>query len=157
MAAPKQAEVEHDFNQLFQYGDFEEMAAEIQTHTPDYLRKMFNPNNPEVKSGLFRGLVELNAARRTRLDLALGLYTTFCNHAQRILFNGKKSVNVDQLKQTMRKSLFDLIGAEIDRLPNTAKLKAIEKAKLDLDLYAAGLRFNDMDDSEVEQVSNTTS
>jgi hypothetical protein len=154
---PLQREIEQELHKHFNYDDYDTMAGFLGNRTADYLSKLYNPGNPEKPATPFRHLRELWAARETRYELALSMYKTFDLFARRILFNGDKAKAAGFEDKTFRESIYKLIGTEINKLPNTAKLQAIQDVRLELDKYEADLRLHDMDDSEVEQVSNTTS
>jgi hypothetical protein len=154
---PLQREVEQELHRHFNHDDFETMAGYLGYRTGDYLSKLYNPGNPEKPATLFKGLKEIFAAKETRYELALNLYKTFDLFARKILFNGDKGKAVGLKDPQFRDSIFKFIGVELDTLPNTQKLKAVQDLRLELEKYEQGLRFNDVEDSEVEQVSNTAS
>jgi hypothetical protein len=136
---PKQREVEQELHKHFVYDDYDTMADYLGNRTGDYLSKLYNPGNPEKPCSFFKSLRELYAARQTRYELALNIYKTFDLFARKILFNGDKLKTVGFDDASFRESIFKLIGTEINRLPNTAKLKAIQDVRIELEKYEQGI------------------
>jgi hypothetical protein len=152
---PSQREVEHELNLQFKYGDFEDLARELD-RDPDYIRKLFNPNNPEKRSSWYQALRELAAMRRTRHGLAVDVFTVFDRFARQILFNGDKASTGLQDKE-LRDAIFDLVGTEIHKLPYSERLRAVQRARLEIEKFEQALMSMDLDDSDVSVESDRAS
>lgn len=70
---------------------------------------------------------------------------------------GKRPANIDKLKEDAKKGIFEVIGAEIDKLPDAEKLPFIRTARKALENYEQGLMFLGIEDSEAEEVSTAAS
>lgn len=70
---------------------------------------------------------------------------------------GRRPANMDKLKEDAKRGIFEVIGAEIDKLPDAEKLPFIRTARQALENYEHGLMFLDVEDSEAAEVSTTAS
>lgn len=70
---------------------------------------------------------------------------------------GRRPANIDKLKEDAKRGIFEVIGAEIDKLPDAEKLPFIRTARQALENYEQGLMFLDVEDSEAEEVSSAAS
>jgi hypothetical protein len=145
MKLPLQREVKEAFRHLFQHGEMKLFAAAKRDDPADVSRQ-YSAERPEVNQ-MYLAVVEVACAYAASEETGDKFVAEFNKFCAALRPRPADKPEIQSLKSKATRSIFEVIGEEVDGLPMADRLKAVEQAKRDLANYENGLRFLDCENA----------
>lgn len=151
IAPPAQEEVEGEIYKATQHGEVTSVAVWVH-EKPAKLSRELNPDYPQYEAKIYAAAHLLWGAGQVRLELAERWFAPLARVMDRLRAAEAEAAGaVVRLDAKARRSLWELIGAEIDRLPIRERLETVRCAMRELKNLEAGLMHQDLEDApEIE-------